>query len=247
MIVPAWVWPVLVAPLIGSFLSVVVKRLPEGRSFVFGRSSCDVCDHALGAADLVPLLSFCASRGRCRYCGAGLDRLDPAIEIAATFIAIWAVSLADGWSAWATCALGWTLLGLAIIDARDGLLPDALTLPLIVLGFVVTGISDPSQLIDSAIGAAAGYFLVVALRWLYRRWRKREGMGLGDAKLLAAAGSWVGWLGLPSVVLIASLLGIAGAFIVAWRGRALTADLSIAFGPALCAALWLVWLYGTVD
>jgi leader peptidase (prepilin peptidase)/N-methyltransferase len=126
-------------------------------------------------------------------------------------------------------------------------LPDALTLPLLVLGLVITSFLAPTQLIDNALGAAIGYLLVVALRWLYTRWRRREGIGLGDAKLLAAAGAWVGWIGLPSVVLIASLLALAGALILGLRGRRLSGEISIAFGPALCAGLWLVWLYGPLD
>jgi leader peptidase (prepilin peptidase)/N-methyltransferase len=152
--------------------------------------------------------------------------------------------LTDGWLLWATCVLGWTLLALTFIDARDGVLPDLLTLPLLLFGLVVTYSFMPTQLVDSAIGAATGFLLIVGLRWLYGRWRRREGIGLGDAKLLAAAGAWVGWVGLPSVLLIACLLSLIGVLVISWRGRRITGELGIAFGPALCAAVWLVWLYG---
>ncbi len=244
MAVPAWLWPILAAPLIGSFLGVLVTRLPQRKPFIFGRSRCEVCAHPLGAGDLVPLFSFLALGGRCRYCAAALGWLYPAVETGAIFLAIWAASVASGWILWASCVLAWTLWALALIDSRDGILPDALTLPLLVLGLVVTFASTPTQLVDSALGAAIGYLFVVALRWLYARWRRREGIGLGDAKLLAAAGAWVGWIGLPSVVLIASVLALAGALVLGLRGRRLSGELSIPFGPALCAALWLVWLYG---
>jgi leader peptidase (prepilin peptidase)/N-methyltransferase len=133
---------------------------------------------------------------------------------------------------------------LAIIDLRDGILPDVITLPLLVVGLAVTFLSDASRLLDSAIGAAVGFLLFAAVRWLYRHFRGREGIGLGDAKLLAAAGAWISWEGLPSVVLIATALSLSAVFIMALRGRQITGDLSLAFGPALCAGLWFVWLYG---
>lgn len=242
-----WLWPVLAAPFVGSFLGVLVTRLPGDEPVVWGRSACDSCGHRLGARDLMPLVSWLALSGRCRYCGAAIAGFYPAIELGAIAIALWAASVADGWLLWATCALGWTLLALALVDWRDGILPDALTLPLLALGLGVTYFSDPTHLADSAIGAAAGFLFFVAIRWLYRRLRGREGMGLGDAKLLAAAGAWVAWDGLPSVVLVATALGLAAALIMALRGRRMTGDLSLAFGPALCAGLWIVWLYGPFE
>lgn len=243
----SWLWPVLAAPFIGSFMGVLVTRLPSSEPVVWGRSACDSCGHRLGALDLVPIASWLALRGRCRYCDAAIAWLYPAIELGAIGIALWAASVADGWLLWATCALGWTLLALALVDWRDSILPDALTLPLLVLGLGMTYLSDPSRLPDSAIGAAAGFLFFVAIGWLYRRLRGREGMGLGDAKLLAAAGAWVAWDGLPSVVLVATALGLAAALVMALRGRRITGDLSLAFGPALCAGLWIVWLYGPFE
>jgi leader peptidase (prepilin peptidase)/N-methyltransferase len=148
---------------------------------------------------------------------------------------------------WVSCVLAWSLLALGFIDARAGILPDELTLPLVLLGVGVNGMSGSMSLVDSALGAISGYLFVIAVRWIYTRWRRREGIGLGDAKLLAAAGAWLGWIGLPSVLLIASLLALSGALILALRGRRLSGDVSIPFGPALCAALWIVWLYGPLD
>jgi leader peptidase (prepilin peptidase)/N-methyltransferase len=200
----------------------------------------------LSPLDLVPIASWLALRGRCRYCGALIGWLAPATELGAIVIALWAALTVDGSMLWASCALGWTLLALALIDWRDGILPDVLTLPLLALGLVVTYFSG-ADLLDSALGAALGFLLFAAIRWLYQRVRGREGLGLGDAKLLAAAGAWVGWDSLPSIVLIAAVLGLAAALVMAWRGRRITGDLGIAFGPALCAGLWLVWLYGPLS
>ena len=244
---PDWLWPVLVSPFIGSFLGLLVKRLPEGRPVTGGRSVCDHCGQRLGPLDLVPIASWLALRGRCRHCGAKITALPLALELGALLVAIWAASVSDGWALWAGCVLGWTLLTLAAIDFRDGILPDVLTLPLVAAGLAATQFLTPWQFLDSAIGAAAGFTIFVLIRWLYRRLRGREGLGLGDAKLLAAAGAWVTWDGLPSVVLIGAAAGLAIALVMSWRGGdQLNLNQRIPFGPALCLGTWLVWIYGPI-
>jgi leader peptidase (prepilin peptidase)/N-methyltransferase len=244
----AWFLPILVAPFIGSFLGVLVLRLPSGGAIVWGRSACASCDHVLGAPDLVPILSWLALRGRCRYCRAPIGWFTLAIELAATIVALWAATVSEGAMLWASCALGWVLLALAVIDFREEFLPDVLTLPLVLLGLVVNYFDDPANLIGDIIGAAAGYLAFAGIRFLYRQWRGREGLGLGDAKLLAAAGAWLSWEGLPSVVLIAAVIGLAMALLLALRARRnVTLDQRLPFGPALCAAFWLVWLYGPLQ
>lgn len=243
---PEWLWPVLAAPFIGSFLGVLVTRLPEDRPVVAGRSACDHCGQKLGPADLVPIASWLALRGHCRYCGAKITALPLIIEVGTLLVALCAASVSDGLALWAGCVLGWVLLALAAIDIRDGILPDVLTLPLIVLGLVATYFLSPGQMLDSAIGAAVGFAIFGLIRFLYRRLRGREGLGLGDAKLLAAAGAWVTWNGLPSVVLIAAVAGLVIALVMARRGQQLTLQQRIAFGPALCLGIWLVWLYGPI-
>jgi leader peptidase (prepilin peptidase) / N-methyltransferase len=245
---PEWLWPVLVAPFIGSFLGVLVTRLPAGRPVVSGRSACDHCGHVLGPADLIPIASWLALRGRCRYCSAKITLFPLFIEVGALLVAVWAASVSDGLALWASCVLGWVLLTLAAIDFRDGILPDVLTLPLIGIGLAATYFLAPWQMlvIDSAVGAAAGFVLFVLIRWLYSRLRGREGLGLGDAKLLAAAGAWVTWNGLPSVVLIGAATGLVLALIMRLRGVELTLNQQVPFGPALCLGTWLVWLYGPI-
>ena len=243
---PGWLWPILASPFIGSFLGVLVMRLPEGRQVTAGRSACDHCGHRLGPLDLVPIVSWLALRGRCRHCGAKIAVLPLVMELGALLVALWAASVSDDLALWAGCVLGWSLLTLAAIDFRDGILPDALTLPLILGGLGATYFFTPWQLLDSAIGAVAGFAIFALIRWLYRRLRGREGLGLGDAKLLAAAGAWVTWDGLPSVVLIGAVAGLAIALITNRRGERLALDQALPFGPALCLGTWLVWLYGPV-
>lgn len=183
-------------------------------------------------------------RGRCRHCGKRISPLYPVLELAAGVVVVWAAFLLEGWLFWATCGLGWTLLALAAIDLRSFILPDRLTLPLIAAGFAVAYAIDPAQLPDHLIGAATGFGLLYLIGWLYRRIRGRAGLGLGDAKLLAAAGAWLGWAALPSVLLIAAVTALLG--VAVWRlsGRTLVAADPVPFGAFLAFGFWIVWLYG---
>ena len=231
----------LFAPAIGSFLGVVIDRLPVGLSAVAGRSHCEGCKRALAPLDLIPVLSFLALRGRCRGCRGPIPIHLPLIEGAALAIALWGwLTVPSGVLLW-TCLLGWGLLALAVIDARHMILPDALTLPLIALGLGASlwlpGLSSGMHLAGAALGAAALW----ALRAVYSRLRHTEGLGLGDVKLFAAAGAWVGPGALASVLLIA---GVSGLIYAARRGRQRGPDAPVAFGPFLCAGTWLTWLYG---
>jgi leader peptidase (prepilin peptidase) / N-methyltransferase len=241
---PDWLAPVLAAPFIGSFLGTLVVRLPAGRSIAIGRSCCDHCGHALGFGDLVPIVSWLAARRRCRHCGAPLSLFYPAIELGALLIAAWAATVATGTMLWITCLLGWSLIALAATDLRDGILPDALTLPLIPLGLLAAFLVEPASVAAHAWGAVAGFASFAFVRWLYRVWRHRDGLGLGDVKLLAAAGAFVSWEGLASVVLIGAVTALALALAGAALGRRLALDQKLAFGPSLCLGIWLVWLYG---
>jgi leader peptidase (prepilin peptidase)/N-methyltransferase len=231
------------APFVGSFLGLLVVRLPVGETVVLGRSRCRRCDAALGPRDLVPLLSWAASGGRCRHCHAALGWFHPAIEAAALGVALWSVAVAPGWLAWASAGLGWTLLALAVIDHRHMIVPDALSLPLIPAGLAIAVLAPAGGLAHHLAGAAAGAASLGAVAWAYRRARGREGLGLGDVKLFAAAGAWTGWQGLPSVLLIGAATGLAAALIL---GRA-RPDRPVPFGPYLALGLWITWLYGPVN
>jgi leader peptidase (prepilin peptidase) / N-methyltransferase len=235
---------IILAPFVGSFLGVVIERLPADRSIVFGRSTCDHCGETLTVRDLIPVVSYLARRGWCSCGQIALSWFHPGIELAALAVALSAATVLSGWLLWASLGLGWSLLTLAAIDWREFVLPDIITLPLIPSGLVVTWAIDPGLLWGHALGALAGFGSLALIASVYRRLRGREGLGLGDAKLLAAAGAWLGWQGLPSVVLIAAVSALGLALATALGGGKLAWTSRIAFGPHLALAFWLVWLYG---
>jgi leader peptidase (prepilin peptidase)/N-methyltransferase len=168
----------------------------------------------------------------------------PAIEVAALLVAIWAAMEVDGAVLWATCVLGWALLALAVIDWHHHLLPDELTIPLIPAGLVTIYLIDGDALPAHAVGAGAGFLSAIIVRQLYFWFRGREGLGLGDAKLLAAAGAWVSWVGLPTVVFVGAMMGLTVVSLTALRARTPSLSDRVPFGTYLCAGIWLVWLYG---
>lgn len=144
-----------------------------------------------------------------------------------------------------TCVLGWALIVLATVDFIAMRLPDAITLPLIGLGLLVAARSPEPLLFDRAIGAVAGYATFAGLGLLYHRLRGRHGLGLGDAKLAAAAGAWLGWAPLPVFILLACLGGIG------WAGLRMIGSRDslhapLPFGVPLAGAFWLMWLYAPV-
>jgi leader peptidase (prepilin peptidase) / N-methyltransferase len=232
------------APAVGSFLGVVVHRFASPAAILWGRSACPNCGARLRALDLLPIASWLALRGRCRRCGVRIGAFYPLIELAALGVALWSIAATEGWVVWASCVFGWLLLALAAIDWRHQLLPDFLTLPLMLGGLAVNAIFDWQSFAAASIGAASGFLFVVTLRAVYYCLRGREGIGLGDAKLLAACGAWVGWDGLPTVVLAACLGALLFALVRASKVGHPTLAERVPFGPFLCAGLWLVWLYG---
>ena len=234
----------LAAPFVGSFLGVLVRRLPDGLPIAWSRSRCEWCGAALSAGDLVPLYSWLAARGRCRYCGHSLGWFYPGIELAAIAVPLTAAIADHGGEIWLDCLLGWWLLALAWIDIRRWLLPDPLTLPLVIAGLVVTAVLDPAGLTEHALGAALGYLSLRVVASLYRVLRAREGLGRGDAKLLAASGAWLGAGALPQVVLGAAVTGLFAAGCLQLVGLRLRARSALPFGPFLALATWLVWLFG---
>lgn len=229
---------------IGSFVGLVIDRLPEEVELATGSSRCLQCGTALSARDLVPLVSWLATRGRCRHCGAWLGWFHPAVELAALAIALVSLAVDRGFEAWVDAALGWWLLALAWIDWRHTILPDLLTIPLLLAGLALAGAQTPEGLADPVAGAACGYAGLWLVAWLYRRWRGREGLGMGDAKLLAAAGAWVGASGLPTVLAGGAIAALVAAGAMQLAGHRLDRHSALPFGPFLAAATWLVWLFG---
>ena len=235
---------VLIAPFVGSFLGVLVRRMSRGQSVVWPGSHCEACGTRLGPAEMVPIASFLWQRGRCLHCGAAIEREHLAVEIAS--VAVPAVLLvAMPWDDLPVLAagsvLGWALLALGWIDWKSWRLPDAITLPLLLLGLGATWWLAPEMVTDHAFAASVAWVGLWGLRAGYRLVRGREGLGLGDVKLLAAAGAWVGLDGLAFVLLGGALAGLAMA--AGRHGWRLSGSSAIPFGPALCVATWAVWIW----
>jgi len=245
---------------IGSFLNVVIHRLPkmmerewraecaelageapsreEPYNLVVPRSRCPGCGHAITALENIPLASYLALRGKCSACGARIDIKYPVVELLA--------GLAAAYSAWrfgpSLAALGaalfvWFTLALALIDQETGFLPDALTLSLLWIGLILNVAGAFVALPEAVIGAAAGYLSLWLVYWGYKLLTGKEGMGYGDFKMNAAVGAFLGWKMLPLVILLSSLVGLAfGALqMFAARGR-WDAGFRFHFGPYLAIA-----------
>lgn len=234
---PATLLPVLAGPFAGSFCGVLIARMSRGEAIGWSRSRCETCDHTLSPIDLVPIASYALRRGRCGWCGARIGRFHLYVELAATGVALWAcVASPDAAQSWIASLLGWTLLTLAWIDWRSMVLPDVLTLPLLLAGLGVTALRTPEDLSEHALAAAIGYGGIALLAVVYERLRAREGIGLGDAKLFAAAGAWLGIEPMPWVLATAAGFGIVATIV---RTRGAPGQLRQPFGPWLALAFWL--------
>jgi len=236
--------PLFVAPFVGSFLGVLIRRYPRSQPVALDRSRCETCGHALSPAEMVPIISFLLLRGRCRLCRAPIARFHLIIEIGALAIAAWAAAVQiDPLGLWLSCILGWSLLALAWIDSEHMLMPDVLTLPLILFGMAATLLQEPEDMLNHAVGAAIGYLAFRVIAWLYKSIRGHDGLGQGDAKMLGAAGAWVSWAALPVLVLTAALAALAMTLVAVAAGRRIHGRTALPFGPFLAGALWIIWLY----
>lgn len=233
----------LLGVIFGSFIATIVIRWPQGRSVAQGRSACDQCGRELGPARLVPILSYVVQRGRAACCGGRIDPVHPLTELLAAAIGASSVAVAsDLPQAIVGALLGWLLLTLAMLDARHFWLPDRLTGTLAAAGLVVGLAGFAPGLTDRLAGGVAGFLLLEAARFGYRRLRGREGMGGGDPKLFGAIGLWLGWRVLPVVLLGAAMAGLAAALLLLLSGRRLSATSRLPFGPFLALAGWGVWV-----
>lgn len=254
--------------LVGSFLNVVILRLPPQLEFGWKRdareilelpqpedaappgivlkgSHCPKCGHGLSWYENVPLLSWLALRGRCRSCKAPISMQYPIIEAltgVASYLIVWKFGI--GAEAFVGLILTWMLIAASGIDFRTTLLPDQFTLPLLWLGLIVSVYGlyvDPATAI---VGAAAGYLSLWSVFWGFKLLTGKEGMGYGDFKLLAALGAFCGWQGLLPIVLMSSLGGasIGGLYLVLGNKDSQT---QIPFGPFLAVAGWVQFVFGT--
>lgn len=232
----------ILGAIVGSFLATILMRWPAGGGVVSGRSRCDHCGAALSAAELVPILSWIVTRGRCRRCGARIDWRHPAIELTAAVIGLVSALAHPLPLAVATMVFGWLLLILAALDAEHEWLPDALTLPLIGAGLLFGGAGLGPPLPDRALGAAAGWLVLTVIALAYRRMRGREGLGGGDPKLLAGIGAWLGLLYLPFVLLGAGLIGLVALLAMKARGQEVGRATRLPLGTLMALAAWPIWL-----
>lgn len=231
--------------LIGSFLNVVIARLPlsiQGEAISINhpkRSFCPHCKHSLKAIDLIPLLSFIYQRGKCRYCQQSIALRYPLVEVATALMSVLIV-YQFGLSVQSLfyCLLAYGLLVLFVIDIEHQLLPDVITLPLLWLGLIFN-INGGIALADSVIGAASGYLILWGVYHLFKLLTKKEGMGYGDFKLLAALGAWLGWQQLPLLIFVASLLGILYFIFIKIKHNA-SRQQAFAFGPFLIMAAMVI-------
>jgi leader peptidase (prepilin peptidase) / N-methyltransferase len=232
-------------PIVGSFLGLVSLRLPKGRDIIFERSACDSCGRKLTPIDLLPIFSYALSQGRCRTCRAPIPVRYPLLEMGCLALGLWASLSLGGSLGFISAVLGWWLLLIAVLDAEHFWLPDFLTWPLAIFGLIIAIAQFRFGAIDHLIGAMVGFIVLWGFAKLYKLWRGIDGLGGGDARLMAACGAWVGWQGLPSVLLWGAGLGLLSAFVLAAFGQlTLSAKLKLPFGTFLVIGLWLTWLYG---
>ena len=258
---------VLLGLVAGSFVNVAVSRLPrmleaawraecheilgqaragEPERFDLARppSACPACGHRLSWLENIPVVSYLVLRGRCSACRRRIPARYPIVEIGGALVAGGAaMHFGPGVETAGACVLGWGLLALGAIDLETGLLPDAITLPLLWSGLVFNLLDTFAPLREGVIGAMAGYVVLWVVGHGFRLLTGREGMGHGDFKLLAALGAWLGWHALPAVLLLASLAGALVGIALVARGRA-SRDTPIPFGPYLAAAGLLVLYRG---
>lgn len=259
----------LLGLIIGSFLNVVIHRLPamlegEWRSqctkllelpnaeshsvpsfnLVVPRSQCPECGHAIGLFENVPVLSYLWLKGRCAACRHSISLRYPAVELlTAVLTAVVAWHFGFGREAAGAMLLTWALIALSFIDFDHQILPDSITQPFLWLGLTLNLFNTYTSTQASLVGAMAGYLLLWSVYHAFRLITGKEGMGFGDFKLMGMLGAWLGWQLLPMVVLLSSLVGaIVGLALVATQGR--DKNLPIPFGPYIACAGWIALLWG---
>jgi leader peptidase (prepilin peptidase)/N-methyltransferase len=260
----------LLGLLVGSFLNVVIYRLPKMMeagwqtecklllgvedstsseaiptfNLAFPQSHCPACNTVIKPWQNIPLLSYALLKGRCGNCGIRISPRYPTIELISGLLAASAAwHFGFGWEALAVTIFLWALLTMTMIDVDHQLLPDQITLPLLWLGILLNTTGMFAPLPDAVWGAVAGYLSLWCVFHLFKLLTGKEGMGFGDFKLLAALGAWMGWQMLPLIIILSSLVGaVVGALILALqrKGR----GTPIPFGPYLAGAGAIAFFWG---
>lgn len=253
--------------MLGSFLNVVILRLPRRLEWqwkrdsremlgepelydppppgiVVERSHCPHCKAQLSWYENIPVFSWLALRGKCRHCQAPISAQYPLVELLTALLVLACVwRFGFGWQGFGAIVLTCFLIALSGIDLRTQLLPDQLTLPLMWLGLIAASDNLYMPVKPALLGAIAGYVSLWAVWWLFKQLTGKEGMGHGDFKLLAALGAWIGLQGILPTILMSSLVGaIVGSIWLAMKGRDRATP--IPFGPYLAVAGWIVFMWG---
>jgi leader peptidase (prepilin peptidase) / N-methyltransferase len=263
----AWLWvtAALVGLCVGSFLNVVIHRLPimmerqwraecaelhgqeppvfERLNLMFPASRCPSCGGAIGGLRNIPVASWLFLRGKCAQCRAPIPARYPVVELLGGALAVlMAWRFGPSWALVAALGYAWAMLALTFIDFDTQLLPDDITLPLLWAGLIANYFGAFTDLGSAVLGAVGGYLLLWSVYWAFRLIAKKEGMGYGDFKLLAAIGAWTGWQMLPFTLLMSAGLGaVIGSLFLALSRKG--TDTRIPFGPylALGGITALVW------
>lgn len=257
----------LVGLLVGSFLNVVIHRLPKMMehgwrmqcaelhehtensahpvyNLVTPRSACPHCGHRITALENIPVLSYLFLRGKCSKCGAAISMRYPVVELLAGLLSAYAAwHFGYGLAAVSAILFIWAMIALTYIDFDTQLLPDDITLPLLWLGIIFNMFNAFTSLNNAVAGAIAGYLVLWSVYWLFKLITGKEGMGYGDFKLLAAIGAWLGWPMLPLVIMLSSVVGaVVGItlILVARHGR----NIPIPFGPYLAGGALIALFWG---
>jgi leader peptidase (prepilin peptidase)/N-methyltransferase len=251
---------------VGSFLNVVIHRLPrmmerdwqaqcadlrgeppspsEALSLARPRSRCPACGHQITALENIPIISYLMLRGKCSKCAAPISLRYPIVEAGTGLLSAYAAwHFGPTPQAVGALIMLWALIALTAIDYDTQLLPDSITLPLLWIGLALNLAGAYVELSSAVIGAMAGYLTLWSVYWLFKLTTGKEGMGYGDFKLLAALGAWMGWQMLPVIILLSSIVGaIVGISLIAFsrHGR----NTPIPFGPYLAAAGIIALFWG---
>jgi leader peptidase (prepilin peptidase)/N-methyltransferase len=252
--------------LVGSFLNVVIYRLPvmmhrewkaqcaelndepaseqDTFNLCTPRSACPHCGHGITAIENIPVISYLVLGGKCRECKSPISIRYPLIEILTGILSGFvAYHFGFDWACLGALLFTWSLIALTFIDVDHQLLPDNITLPLVWLGVLFNLSGTYTDLNASVVGAMAGYLSLWTVFHLFKLVTGKEGMGFGDFKLLAAIGAWLGWSLLPSVVILSSLVGtVIGISLIVFNNH--ERQVPIPFGPYLAIAGWIAFIWG---
>lgn len=252
--------------LIGSFLNVLIFRLPkmmqrESDNYVASESgkelphtdrynlmlpgsSCPHCQHPISAMENIPVISYLVLRGKCSACKAPISPRYPIVEAVTGLLSAFMIwHFGSGYMGLAAVVFVWFMIAMTMIDTDTQLLPDDLTLPLIWIGLAINIYSTFASLENAVIGALFGYLSLWSVYWLFKLLTGKEGMGYGDFKLLAALGAWMGWSMLPLIILLSSLVGAVVGLSMIVLGK-MGFSKQIPFGPYLAGAGLIALVYG---